>query len=222
MFTFKHLKDNEMDAELNSKYRYQIGPSDELKREIGQIVANHGLCEVAIYSLFVTLLGAPSQNVRILVKSQSLKAHAMTNTIKALLDAKCANIDDAFKQRIISLLEAYKAFTKERNKIVHWQWEATTQPTASITNSIGAIDPQLATKESMSIARLRDVALVLAEVASGLLIINNLIGAEIPIEVSKMALKQYDEIMLKVRDALSILPPSLTRLVIIRYNTSIS
>ena len=188
------------------KYGYLMGPNDAMKQELGQIVVNHANCESAIFTLFISLLGIPEKNARILVKSQNMKAPAMIKTLKDLINSNSIDILPEFKNRIFAAFEIFKKSSEKRNMFAHWQWEATTEPFANLINDLNTIDPINISTKQISILDLKETAFELACIYVELMIISHLIGCAAPLAMTNEALQKHDKLIAKVKESLQNAP----------------
>lgn len=195
-------------AEKQGRWGYEIGPSDEMKKEIGQIVVNHAFCETALRGLLVAIAGWDEKTARIALKTFNPKGDPICKAIDQFLKAT-PETPEILRARIQSVIANYRELSIRRNMIAHWTWSHTdpeSPQTASISNPLYGLMSS-GEEKTFTLQTLKEIGLGLAEIVAATFTLTNLFGApNLPQEILQQALNQFDSIMEKVKDAVLELP----------------
>ncbi len=189
---------------------YNIGAGNKFNEAIGQILVNHSLCEWAIRSLFVRLLGAPTENSEALISSQAMKAPTMAKSILAILKINSEQLPEFLVERIVSAVSAYQTNTSHRNIVAHWNWMPTNEDDtfATLRNPmLPDSDQSDAAEKSYSLEKLKEIGLSFAQIATYLSSMSAMLSTQdLPDNVMKIALLRIDEILDEVKASMLSLP----------------
>ncbi|MGY4663246.1 hypothetical protein ACVWZ9_004040 [Pseudomonas chlororaphis] len=196
----------------SGKWGYRAGPSDAMKKEIGQIAVNHALFESPLMRLFQHYTEIPDAKSFILAKSLGLRGSALLRVVKDFANHKTKTTPPVttapILERLNSCLKDYEELSKIRNEVAHWQWYPSPDG-AEYANAACDIRKDSEGKQiikEFTLGNLQSLALNLIFTSSNLELIADLIigGAPEPTVIAKF--KQFDEIAAKVRSALLSLP----------------
>ncbi|MFA0920428.1 hypothetical protein ACDH53_24980 [Pseudomonas tremae] len=200
-----------MDSD-NGKWGYRAGPSDSMKKEIGQIAVNHALFEPPLMRLFQHYTEIPEAKSFILAKSLGLRGNALLRAVKDFANHKTKTTqpvtDAPVLERLNGCLKDYEELSKIRNEVAHWQWYPSPDG-AEYANAACDIRKDSEGKQiikKFTLENLQSLALNLIFTSSNLELIADLIIGRAPQHTVIAKFKQFDEIAEKVRAALPSLP----------------
>ncbi|UVL59192.1 hypothetical protein LOY54_14100 [Pseudomonas sp. B21-032] len=196
----------------SEKWGYRAGPSDAMKREIGQIAVNHALCETPLFKLFQHYTGIASPKSFILAKALGLRANSFLRVVKDFANYKTKTSQPEthapILERLNSCLKDYEDLSKIRNEVAHWQWyqspEGAEHANAACDIRLNSEGKQLIKEFTLENLKLLSLNLIFTSTNLELLA-HILIQGESP-EAAKDKFKQFDEIANKVQEALLVLP----------------
>lgn len=195
-------------TEQQGRWGYEIGPSDEMKKEIGQIVVNHAFCETALRGLLVAIAAWDEKTARIVLKTFNPKGDPICKAIDQFLQAN-PEIPEILRTRIQSVISNFRELSRRRNMIAHWLWSRADKEsphTASISSPLyGLIDSREAV--TFTLTELKEIGLRLAEIFAATFTLTGLAAQpNVPHEYLQQTLSQFDSIMEKIRHAVLQLP----------------
>ncbi|ORL69251.1 hypothetical protein B7H19_09965 [Pseudomonas putida] len=192
----------------DGRWGYRAGPSDAMKREIGQIVTNHAGCDPALYALFHALSGVSTDQAKVISRTLKLRSNSLLSLIKAFRKENESKLYPPLAERIDVAISHYDKLTSLRNVVAHWQWslspEGEDSAIASNFLSLKARDSN--NEREINLRSLQEISLGLIEVMSLMHSIAALMDANPPTFVIDKALEALDDIFKKVRDTLLGLP----------------
>ncbi len=186
----------------SGEWGYTAGPSDAMKREIGQIAVNHAYCDPFLASLFQAMSGTDDATNLTIIQTLKLKGSSLADLVSALNAKKKTGLTDRIEQSI----SEYRRLSGYRNEIAHWQWgpSAPGENSATVRNSLAKKPDE--SEKSYSLSDLKGIS-------SGLITTGSMIGAiaaavssPMPPAVSDIIFKSIDDMLKKVREATSGLP----------------
>ncbi|MFW3166251.1 MULTISPECIES: hypothetical protein [Pseudomonas syringae group] len=200
-----------MDSD-NGKWGYRAGPSDSMKKEIGQIAVNHAFFEPPLMRLFQHYTEIPEAKSFILAKSLGLRGNALLRAVKDFANHKTKTTQPVtgapVLERLNGCLKDYEELSKIRNEVAHWQWYPSPDG-AEYANAACDIRKDSEGKQiikEFTLENLQSLALNLIFTSSNLELIADLIIGRAPQDTVIAKFKQFDEIAEKVRAALLSLP----------------
>jgi len=190
------------------KYSYEIGPSDAMKKEIGQIVINHAYCETALRGLLVAIAGWDQKTANTVLKTFNPKGDAIRKAIESLLKGNTL-LSPTVVDRINSIGESFKTLSHLRNTIAHWHWgmcDPETPESAIVSNFTYGFHPSGQDK-TFTLNQLKEIGIDLAGIVSAAFLLRDFVidAGQSEKEVQGKLL-QFDSIMAKVRKSVLRLP----------------
>lgn len=197
-------------AEEQGRWGYEIGPSDEMKKEIGQIVVNHAYCETALRGLLVAVAGWDEKAARIALKTFNPKGDPICKAIDLFLKAT-PETPEILRARIQSVIANYRELSIRRNMIAHWIWsrpDPESPQTASISNPLYGFAAS-GEEKTFTLQTLKEIGFGLAEIVAAAFLLTDFAvdPGRAPVEFQQK-LNDFDEIMEKVKRAVLELPPA--------------
>lgn len=190
------------------QWGYRSGPSNAMKREIGQIVTNHASCDPALYGLFHALSGVSTDQAKVISRTLKLRAGSLVSLIKAFRKENENKLYPPLTERIDAAISHYDKLTTLRNVVAHWQWSQSPEgeDTAVATNFLSLKERDSNNVREIDLRGLQEISLGLVEVMSLMHSISALMSANPPTFIIDKALETLDDIVKKVRDTLLGLP----------------
>lgn len=196
----------------SNKWGYKAGPSDAMKREIGQVAVNHALCEPPLFRLYQFYSEIPEAKSFILAKSLGLRANSLLRIVRDFANyrtkAVAPTTPPTILDRLNICLKAYEDLTKTRNEVAHWQWynspEGEERADAACDIRRGPEGDQLIKEYTLDNLVSLSVGLIL--ISANLELIADVITGRYSPADATADFTKFDEAALKVRDALLSLP----------------
>lgn len=185
---------------------YKIGPTDEMKREIGQVVINHAYSENALKGLFIVLARLEKPVSEVVMKNFNPKGIPITKAVTSLIDDD-RDISSLVKLRIQEVVADYKRLSEARNIYCHWAWgmsENGRQEAIVYNDQLGYMEKN--TPRTVTLHELKTVAFSLAQIVGAIHLLTSLIGSGMPEKEVFEAFSGFDSIILKVKEAVLSLP----------------
>ncbi|WP_281912078.1 hypothetical protein [Pseudomonas lactis] len=142
--------------------QFECGPSDEHLHAIGQFMVAYSLVEWDISSLFTYFSGLSADRARRLIVETNMPTAGMIKFVTESLRAPDQAHPEA-AQDLLSVFQTFEALTKERHRIVHWQWAMSGNQDASLSNLIKPKKTPNA-DHSLSLETLRNFSLMLIKI----------------------------------------------------------
>lgn len=204
----QYRRDTDMEVDVSQQYGYLAGPSDAMKREIGQIVINHALCDAPLLNLFMALSGTSEQTAYILFRSLNLKAGGMTKAILDLAKKREPAINAELLLRLSNHIDEYRKLSLLRNEVAHWQWQPSEpgSESASASNVMRRSSDNKQVIKEFTLHGLTELSVGLITTFSALSLFAGLIQYEIPAFGLKHVFSKMDEVSARVKEALLSLP----------------
>ena len=194
-------------AEEQGRWGYEIGPSDEMKKEIGQIVVNHAYCETLMRGLLVAVAGWDDKDAQIILKTFNPKGDPICKALEKFLSVNTA-IDELVRERVVAVITNFRRLTQLRNMVAHWTW-GTSMPSspqaANVYNHPYGLAP--GEERTLTLLELKEIGFGLAEIVAATSLLTDFANdpRRAPIEFQEQ-LSQFDNIMEKVKNAVLELP----------------
>lgn len=191
-----------------AKWGYEAGPSNAMKKEIGQVVINHALCDSPLLDIFQILSGTSVSVTYALVRTLNIKTGAMIGAIKALAQIREPEIHPAIQKRLSMALSEHDKLSRLRNEIAHWQWHLSLEgvDAAHASNDWRRNPDNSQVIKRFTLEDLKNVSLGLINVFAAL----NLLSATLQIAVEGEPLTRifvdFDEVLKRVQDTVLGLP----------------
>lgn len=187
---------------------YQAGPSDAMKKEIGQVVINHALCDSPLLDIFQSLSGTSISVTYILVRTLNIKTGAMIEAIKALARAREPAVQPAVQTRLAKALSEHDKLSRLRNEIAHWQWHLSLEgvDAAHASNDLRRNPDNSQVIKKFTIEDLKRLSLGLINVYAALNLLSALLQIETIGEPLMKVFVDFDEILKRVEDTVLGLP----------------
>ncbi|WP_338801746.1 hypothetical protein V9L13_05285 [Pseudomonas sp. RSB 5.4] len=183
-----------------------------MKKEIGQIAVNHALFESPLMRLFQYYTQVPEAKSFILAKSLGLRGSALLRVVKDFANHKTKTTPPItpapILERLNRCLKDYEELSKIRNEVAHWQWYPSPEG-AEYANA--ACDIRRDSEggqiiKEFTLENLKVLALNLIFTSSNLELVADVITGRTPASTVTERFEQFDEIEIKVREALLSLP----------------
>ncbi|NWB09047.1 hypothetical protein HX862_14135 [Pseudomonas sp. D5002] len=199
-------------SKATEEWGYLAGPSDAMKKEIGQIAVNHAMFEPPLIRLFQHYTEIPDAKSFILAKSLGLRGNALLRVVKdfANYKTKAAPPETAapILARLNSCLKDYEELSKIRNEVAHWQWYPSPDG-AEYANAACDIRKDAEGNQiikEFTLANLKSLALNLILTSSNLEVIADVIIRRLSEQETLEQFKKFDDIAARVKEALLSLP----------------
>lgn len=205
MRQFRRFYDLEVNvSEKDRAPGYELGPSDAMKKEIGQVVVNHAMCDQGLYSLFVAISGLKEDQSELLTRSLKLKAGALLDLVLAFRKSNTADIYPALLSRVDECVANYRKLTNARNVIAHWHWGPSIkgEDSAEVVNFLSMNHGNSAGSQVFTLQQLKSISLGLLHINTLMMTVATLSSPEFPNFVKDKALDAFDEIHVQLKKAL--------------------
>lgn len=189
---------------MESEYGYLSGPNDAMKRETGQIVINHALCDQGLYLLFAAISGLKESQSAVITRSLKLKASALLDLLIAFRRSNESVIYPALLSRMDSCVADYRKLSNARNIIAHWHWDLSPEgeDSAEATNFLSMNHGNAAGTQLFTLKELKSISLGLVHINTLMRTVATLSAPEIPNFLKDKALESFDETHSLMKEAL--------------------
>ncbi|WP_434695129.1 hypothetical protein J3P89_17930 [Pseudomonas sp. Z1-14] len=207
----KNLGDSKVTDTDESKRGYEAGPSDAMKKEIGQVVINHALCDSPLLDIFQILSGTSITVTFALVRTLNIKAGAMIVAIKALSQIREPAMNPAIQERLSTALLQHDKLSRLRNEIAHWQWHLSLEgvDAAHASNDWRRNPDNSQVIKKFTLEDLKNVSLGLINVYAAFNLISATLQSTVDGEHLIKIFVDFDEVLKRVQDAVLGLPEPL-------------